>query len=172
MPKLHYLIGDATEPISKPAMICHINNDIGGWGRGFVLSLSAKYPKAETAYKNWKRASDALVPGIEPFALGNLQFLRVTADIHIANMIAQHGIRWQGKIPPIRYDALEKCLDKVYECAQRMKLSVHMPRIGAVLAGGEWPKIEKIIKSSMTVETYVYTLKSQKNRWPTDYESV
>ena len=39
---INYLKGDATEPTKKPAIICHVCNDIGGWGRGFVLALSKK----------------------------------------------------------------------------------------------------------------------------------
>jgi hypothetical protein len=47
-----------------------------------------------------------------------------------------------------------------------------MPRLGAVLSGGSWNLIENIIKKTMTVETYIYTLESQKDRWPTKYENV
>ena len=47
-----------------------------------------------------------------------------------------------------------------------------MPRIGCVLAGGSWDLIEAIIKKVMTVDTYVYTIAEQKDRWPTQYEDV
>jgi hypothetical protein len=55
MPDLHYIIGDATEPIKRPSLICHCCNDSAGWGRGFVVSLSAKYPEPEQAYREWFR---------------------------------------------------------------------------------------------------------------------
>lgn len=38
-----YIKGDATAPIgSGVKVITHICNDIGGWGKGFVLALSKK----------------------------------------------------------------------------------------------------------------------------------
>ena len=163
MIKLHYLIGDATNPIKKPAMISHVCNNVNGWGRGFVLALRAKYPEAEKAYHNWF-ATD------KP-KLGDVQFVQVASDICVANMISQHDVRWQGKIPPIRYDALETCLKKVYEKAFADKLTMAMPRIGSVLSGGSWGVIGPMIEKCMTVETYVYTLESQRNRWHDKYEN-
>lgn len=160
---LHYLIGDATCPRQKPAIIAHVCNDIGGFGRGFVLALSSIYPETKTAYKEWFRTGSP--------ELGQVQFVDTHVEgIIVANMIAQHDIRWQGNIPPIRYEALEACLKQVYDEAIKKGMFVVCPRLGAVLAGGEWPKIEDIIKRAMRVETYVYTLEGQKNRWPTVYE--
>lgn len=38
-----YLKGDATCPQAKGVkIICHVCNDIGGWGKGFVLALSKR----------------------------------------------------------------------------------------------------------------------------------
>ena len=162
MAELHYLIGDATEPIKRPAMIAHCCNSIGGWGRGFVLALSAKFPEAEKKYREWFEKGTP--------RLGETQIVPVADDISVANMIGQEGIRWVGKIPPIRYDSLKAALKMAYVVATRDGQTMHLPRIGAVLAGGEWSVIEKIIKDAMTVETYVYTLKKQKDRWKTIYE--
>jgi len=163
MLKIHYLIGDATEPIKKPAMIIHCCNDIGGWGRGFVIALRNKYPESENAYKHWFTTGDP--------QLGEVQFVQVTPDICVANMIAQHGIRWAGKIAPIRYKALDMCLKTVYEKATEDNVIVCGPRFGCVLAGGEWKVISPIIEKHISVETYIYTLDSQKNRWNDVYEN-
>jgi len=47
MPSIHYLKGDATLPQSQsPAVIAHICNDQGLWGKGFVLALSARWTQA------------------------------------------------------------------------------------------------------------------------------
>jgi hypothetical protein len=143
-------------------LLPHVANDINGWGRGYVLALRGKYPASEKQYHEWFRTGKP--------QLGQTQFVQATSDVCVANMIAQRDVRWQGKIPPIRYDALTSCLKTVYEKAAKENLTVHMPRIGCVLAGGEWPVIEKIIKEAMTVETYVYTLEKQKDRWATVYE--
>jgi O-acetyl-ADP-ribose deacetylase (regulator of RNase III) len=161
--KLHYLIGDATDPIKKPAMIIHCCNDAGRWGRGFVVALRAKFPESEKAYRNWF-ATD------KP-KLGDVQFVQVAPDVCVANMIGQHGVRWEGKIPPIRYEALEICLKKAYEKALADKLTIASPRVGCVLAGGTWEVIGPMIEKCMTVETYIYTLESQRNCWQDAYEN-
>ena len=45
MLNINYVIGDATQPIGDGAkIIVHVCNDIGGWGRGFVLALTKKWP--------------------------------------------------------------------------------------------------------------------------------
>lgn len=166
---LHYLIGDVTKPIKKPSLICHINNDIGGWGRGVVLSIGKAFPEAERAYRDRFNAGN-------PINLGETQIVEISngdgsfSGVRVANMIAQHGIRWQGKTPPIRYEALERCLKFVYTNASKYGCSVHMPRIGCVLAGGQWDSISPIIERVMTVETFVYTLPDQKDRWNNEYE--
>ena len=53
--KLIEVVGDATDPqfssISEVAIIPHICNDQGGWGRGFVLALSKKWKAPERAYR-------------------------------------------------------------------------------------------------------------------------
>jgi O-acetyl-ADP-ribose deacetylase (regulator of RNase III) len=53
--------------------------------------------------------------------------------------------------PPIRYEAVEACLDNVAEKAKDLKASVHMPRIGCGLAGGKWEIIEPIIEKTLLV---------------------
>ncbi len=41
MTTIQYLKGDATSPQAKGTkIIAHICNDIGGWGKGFVLAVS------------------------------------------------------------------------------------------------------------------------------------
>jgi O-acetyl-ADP-ribose deacetylase (regulator of RNase III) len=170
--KLHYVIGDALEPIQKPAFITHCNNDEGGWGRGFVVAISKKWSEPEMIYRNWYKTSKTLDPTVSTFKLGNIQLVPVEDDIHVINMIAQHSTVWIDGVPPIRYDALEMGLKRVQEIAAKLKGTVHMPRIGADLAGGDWNIIEKIILKTMRVDTYVYTLESQKDRWPTEYEGV
>ena len=64
-------------------------------------------------------------------------------------MIGQHKVkRLKGQIP-IRYEAVEKCLSKVADYSKENGLSVHMPRIGCGLAGGNWNTIEQIIQKEL-----------------------
>ncbi|AEV68167.1 macro domain-containing protein [Acetivibrio clariflavus] len=155
MQKLKYIKGDATNPISKgEKIICHICNDIGSWGKGFVLAISKRWKEPEIEYRKWYREKNN-------FLLGEVQFIRVEQYITVANMIGQHGIKTSSKDVPIRYDAVEKCLEKVCLKAKELNASVHMPRIGCGLAGGKWEKIEPIIIKTLVandIEVFVYDL--------------
>lgn len=50
---------------------------------------------------------------------------------------------------PIRYEALRKCFTTVAEQAVRRNATIHMPRVGAGLARGDWPTIEKIVEETL-----------------------
>ena len=63
----------------------------------------------------------------------------------IAPPTRQHGMKHGSGGPPIRYEAVEKCLEKVSQKALEIEATVHMPRIGCGLAGGKWEHIEPII---------------------------
>lgn len=141
---IRYLQGDATRPQGPgPKIIAHICNDRGRWGKGFVLALSARWPEPEQAYKAWAKTGDWLG---EPFGLGALQLVEVPdTDIVVANLVAQHGLRPQDGVPPIRYGALETALHKLQIAARQRCATLHMPRIGCGLAGGEWSKVEKLL---------------------------
>jgi len=151
-PPIYYITGDATNPIKTGGMriIPHICNDKGGWGAGFVLALSKKWAKPEQVYRSCP------VPNL---ILGNVQYINVEDDIIVANMIAQHGYRYNknGK-PPIRYGALTDALRKINKMAVEQNATLHMPRIGAGLAGGDWLVIEQIILENVHVPVYIYDL--------------
>lgn len=150
MPGIRYKIGDATRPQTPgPKIICHICNDIGAWGAGFVLALSKRWSAPEDSYRQCP----------EEWQLGMTQIVPVEEDICVANMVAQHGITGMHDGPPIRYAALKACLTNVNEAAVRSNATLHMPRIGCGLAGGEWSEVEKIIQDVCTVDVYVYDLK-------------
>jgi O-acetyl-ADP-ribose deacetylase (regulator of RNase III) len=154
---LRILEGDATSPqAAGPKIIAHICNDIGGWGKGFVLAISKRWPEPERAYREWHRDR-----AHNDFGLGATQLVQVTADTWVANMVAQHGLRPGSQGPLIRYDAVEKCLTAVGDSALEHKASVHMPRIGAGLAGGKWELIEPIVVRTLLerdIPTTVYDL--------------
>lgn len=151
---IHYLKGDATQPVGEGnKFIVHICNDIGGWGRGFVMAISRRWQTPEMKYRNWFRRMD-------DFALGNIQLVEVEPSLSIVNMIGQHKIRKsKDGQPPIRYDAVRSCLEKVNIEVQSKNASVHMPRIGCGLAGGTWDEIEPIIDETLIqngAEVYVF----------------
>ncbi|WP_437853982.1 macro domain-containing protein [Sorangium sp. So ce363] len=157
MNAIDYRTGDATDPVGEGArIICHVCNDIGGWGRGFVVALSKKWPEPEAQYRAWHARGEAA-----GFRLGEIQIVSVKGDLSVANMIAQHGVRSQHGVPPIRYDALERCLAMLAEHARHVSASIHMPRIGCGLAGGEWPEVESIVQRTLCaagLSVHVYDL--------------
>jgi O-acetyl-ADP-ribose deacetylase (regulator of RNase III) len=139
------LKGDATSPQAKGVkVIAHICNDRGGWGKGFVVAISKRWLGPEKAYRAWYRERAQ-----NDFGLGAVQFVQVEAFIWVANMVAQHGMTGGGKGPPIRYEAVETCLENVSLKAQELRASVHMPRIGCGLAGGKWELIEPLISKTL-----------------------
>ena len=143
MTDITYQKGDATDPQAKGnKIIAHVCNDQGRWGKGFVLALSARWPGPEQAYREWYRSGD-------DFTLGAVRFVQVGPNTWVANMVGQHGPRGGGKNPPIRYDAVERCLGKVAEKAKEIAASVHMPRIGCGLAGGKWEQIEPLLVKTL-----------------------
>jgi len=150
-----YLKGDATSPqASGSKIIVHICNDLGGWGKGFVLAISRRWPDPESAYRAWHRDRAK-----NDFALGAVQFVQVKPDIWVANTIAQRGMKTGSNGPPIRYEAVAACLAKVASKAEELRASVHMPRIGCGLAGGKWERIEPLILNELAakgIAVYVY----------------
>jgi O-acetyl-ADP-ribose deacetylase (regulator of RNase III) len=154
MKTISYLNGDATNPQAEGnKIIAHICNDLGGWGKGFVLAISKKWNAPEKEYRNWFKTN-------LNFDLGEIQLVNVETEIWIANMIGQHKVITNSKgIPPIRYRAVEECLEKLSNEALKLNASIHMPRIGCGLAGGKWEEIEPIINKTLlknNVEVYVY----------------
>lgn len=146
MSEITYIKGDATNPLGAGVkIICHVCNDMGRWGKGFVLAVSRRWSEPEEAYRKWFR--EGATAG---FALGAVQFVQVEPFVWIANMIGQHGIKRGRSGPPIRYPAIESCLRAVAIKATELSATVHMPRIGCGLAGGEWMKIEPLILAELT----------------------
>ena len=156
---IYYRNGDATRPVGHGhKIIVHICNDIGRWGKGFVLALSKRWMEPEKAYRQWY----ANPSGDNRVELGKIQPVRVEDDITIINMIGQKGIYRAKGIPPIRYDAVRMCLMGVCQYASRIhdeEVSIHMPRIGCGLAGGSWPQIEDILNETLReFDVFVYDL--------------
>ncbi|SDK15684.1 hypothetical protein SAMN05421806_10553 [Streptomyces indicus] len=122
MSALRVVRGDATCPQAKgPKIVAHVCNDIGGWGKGFVLALSRRWPEPERDYRRWHRER-----ADNDFGLGAVRLVRVQPDVHVANMIGQRGIRTGSAGPPIRYDAVRRCLEALAGHAAEHGASVHI----------------------------------------------
>jgi O-acetyl-ADP-ribose deacetylase (regulator of RNase III) len=158
--EIKYIKGDATEPIiheGKYSVICHCCNAIGAWGKGFVVPLGKKYPRAKERYFEFIKASN------KDNRLGSVSFAKVADNVIVANIIGQYDIYPKNGKIPLDYEALEKGFKFIIEMFEmhRMPLTIHMPKIGCGLAGGDWNRVENIIKNtfiSSNIEVYVYLL--------------
>jgi hypothetical protein len=165
-----YLNGDATKPtLSKgeTGLLVHICNDVGGFGKGFVLAVSKRWPAPEKAYREWFRAKTH--PTWGSFELGNIQIIQVSPQLSVVNMLAQQGygkhntnlhrtVEADSK-PPINYEALEKCLTKVALSARVNGASIHGPRFGCGLAGSNWGLVGPIVERTLDgIDVSIYDL--------------
>ncbi len=159
--ELKIIQGDATKPEhlgEVPIIIPHCCNDIAGgaWGKGFVLGLNKAFgigPKE--AYHEW--ASGGAFIGSKNvkisggYKLGAVQFVKLIepSKTVIANMIAQRGVGldWSGR-SPIRYGALSRAMVLVKDFALTYGASIHMPRFGSGLAGGNAEAIEALVRET------------------------
>ncbi len=145
--------GDATRPeAGGNKIIVHVCNDVGGWGRGFVLALSGRWKEPEHSYRDWYKSK-------KNFALGEVQFVSVETDMWVANLVGQRDIKNdRNGNPPIRYDAIKEGLQKVAVFAKEKNGTVHMPRIGCGLAGGTWDLVEPIIEEKLLSQGIAVTV--------------
>ncbi|MGI5239558.1 macro domain-containing protein [Dactylosporangium sp. CA-139066] len=155
MVPLRIIKGDATSPqAAGPKIIAHVCNDLGAWGKGFVVAVSRRWPEPERAFRQWHRERAG-----NDFGLGAVQLVQVRPDIWVANMVGQRGIRPSRNGPPIRYDAVADALRLLAGHAARLGASVHMPRIGCGLAGGRWDRVEPLVVAALCerdIATTVY----------------
>lgn len=140
---LIYVKGDATQPAgSGPRLIPHVCNNVGAWGAGFVVAISRRWSMPEESYRRWHRAGGATLGWVQP--------VMVEPDLWVVNMIGQEGVGCAPNgTPPIRYEALRTCLAKVGRIARIKGASVHCPKFGAGLAGGDWSIIEQIVQEEL-----------------------
>ncbi|GJF29695.1 Appr-1-p processing protein [Kitasatospora sp. NE20-6] len=144
--EITYVRGDATAPQGAGLrIIAHGCNDLGGWGKGFVLALSRRWPEPEAAYRAWHRGRSG-----NDFALGAVQLVEVGPYLRVANIVTQRGMRTgRSSGVPVRYEAIDAGLAALGDHALRLGASVHMPRIGCGLAGGSWTKVEPLVASRL-----------------------
>lgn len=149
---LSYVKGDATDPAGEGSrFIIHVCNNLGLWGAGFVLALSRRWPQPEEAYYAMEQEEDG-------YRLGKIQIVKVEENLWVVNMIGQHGVgrKREKSLPPIRYKAIREALRQVAFYADSVSykgpyksVSIHCPKFGAGLAGGDWSVIEQLLKEEL-----------------------
>lgn len=155
---IRYLVGDATRPdVMGLKIIAHCCNNAGLWGAGFVMALSRRWKAPFAVFDKAHSEKRDL--------LGSFQLAPVETDIIVCNIIGQHGTSWDDMgNPPVRYEALRKGFHDLAEQIRSLikpTPSVHMPRLGCGLAGGQWHIVEKIIQEELSardIAVFVYDL--------------
>src|SRR5688500_5624501 len=67
-----HINGDATQPQTKRnRIIAHVCNDLGGWGKGFVLAISKRWGEPEATYRAWHKGRSK-----NDFGLGAVQLVQ------------------------------------------------------------------------------------------------
>lgn len=153
---IQYVLGNALSPLGEgDKAVIHCCNNIGAWGAGFTKALSDRWSGPENAYRNLHKSKG--------LSLGAVQIVQVEESLYVCNLIGQEGIRGLSDIPPIRYEAIRLGFNRIAKKWEGLPVSLHMPRIGAGLAGGDWALIEPLIEACFIrkgFEVTVYDLKA------------
>lgn len=148
-------IGSAIEPVGEDKfIIAHVTNNLGAWGAGFVVPLGRAWPEARAAYM--KDYSEGVLE------YGHVSFVQIT-DLDRQGWIANMTAQTLGVENPLNMEALKECVGKVIAFAKEKGASIHSPRFGAGLAGGNWKDIEALIADA---DWHVYTLPNQVENFP------
>lgn len=164
-PEANYLRGDATTPRGRGARIVAqvVNDKTPRWGGGFALSVRRRWQLVQDDFIDW-------VGNRRP-ALGSSHLSQAEPDVWVFSMIAQHGYG-PSPTPRIRYWALERGLQELAAAALKLGASVHVPRLGAGQAGGNWDVVagmlgEHLLTRGIPVTVYDLPGASTKAKIPT-----
>ncbi len=157
--KVETKVGSATSPRpekGKGVIIAHLCNNLGGWGRGFVLAVDQLSSAPRAAYQGLSKDHGKSANANANIPLGEVQFVEVQTGLFVSNMIAQDRYADDHEDGcAVDYKALRRCLLITFHRAIRLGYSVHIPEgIGSGLAGGDQLKISQMIAECATeVET-------------------
>lgn len=144
-PGITYLIGDATTPTGDfPIVVAHVVNDkTPNWGgNGFASAVRRAWPIVQSEFREWAERFP------REFRLGRVHRVTAAPGLTFVQMVAQKGYGI-ATAPRIRYAALEACLSSLADIATEMGATIHVPRIGAGQAGGNWAIIEELINAKI-----------------------
>lgn len=134
---LVYKKGDVTE--AHEDIIAHGCNAQGVMGKGVAKTIREKWPGAFDVYKQ--------VYDERGLNLGDV-IIYQGDKVTVANCITQEFYgRGDDNNQYVDYDAVHKCMGALRKYCEEQDLhTIAIPKIGAGLGGGEWLKIEGIIR--------------------------
>ena len=142
-------------------VIVHGCNAQGAMGSGVALVIKTKWPVVYDDYRNAFKAH-----GLET---GDVIYSHVEDHLVVANAITQEfyrGCRTGPKLDVyVDYDAIAKCFEDIIDFMDDtpdLARYIHMPMIGAGLAGGDWTAIEeRILETLKDTDINLYLWKYQ-----------
>lgn len=159
--RMHMVFGDATKPRGDGMkIIAQILNTSGGLGFGFGRAMSKVWPESKRAVTEWMKHR-------KEFSLGESKLTRLSGEVFVFQMIVQKGLFAKGSEILLKYDNLRSCLMELSVLAKQMNATVHMPKIGAGQAKGDWRIIEGIIYDELAsngIDVHVYVLPGEQLR--------
>jgi O-acetyl-ADP-ribose deacetylase (regulator of RNase III) len=147
---IKYVKGDLFE--SGADIIAHGCNCVGGFGSGVAGQIAKRYPRVRNAYLERHEELG--------WELGDVQFVyaELGKGLYIANCATQKEYYPRDRVHA-DYDAIRTAMTRVKQWAKGQGKSVAIPKIGAGLAGGDWNRIEAILKEVFDdYDVTVYTL--------------
>ena len=160
------VIGDVTDPqiptCSEPQtiLIPHVVNNVGAFGAGVARAVKEKWPKAEKDYQHWFGLWNKYDRSILGHAFSSIVSYTDDLAIVIVHMFAQDGLRGRQKAQPLDYQQLQSCMEIVPMIGRMISrpFSIHCPKFGAGLGGGDWSIIEKMIRSTWCMQDISVTV--------------
>lgn len=118
-------------------LIAHQCNCKGVMGAGLAKGIKDKYPSVYRYYRE-----TYLTDGLR---LGEVQILRVSNDLYVANLMAQDEYGKDKQYTD--YGALSQCLTYLHQFAEGNKeVNIYLPYgIGCGLAGGDWSVVKGLV---------------------------
>ena len=115
--------------------------------------MSKRWPISKKSLEIWKENKIN-------FNIGEAQLVPLNSNIYVYQILVQKGLRSKNNEAILDYAALTKCLRALAVIAKDMNATVHMPKIGAGQAKGDWNVIqgiihEELIKKDIRVNVYV-----------------
>jgi O-acetyl-ADP-ribose deacetylase (regulator of RNase III) len=160
MAKISYATGDALIPQIQAGdrYIVHCVNCRGIMGAGIAAQIKRRWPIVYTLY-------DALLRVKTPLeVLGTIQVVDIFPGLKVCNLFGQYDmgntIVGDVTIPAVDYRAIHLGFAHLKKyIIDNGGGTIHMPRLGCGLAGGDWNHIEDILHQvfdNCDVEIMVY----------------
>lgn len=139
--KIKYLQGNLLDVDS--GVIAHGCNAQGVMGSGVAKFVRDKYPEAYKKYNQFCVDTDDNI-------LGSIVWYAPKSDLYIANCITQEYFG-AGPSRYVSYDAIDVSFALINDKLKVLpKKTLHIPKIGAGLGGGNWDIISSIIENNIT----------------------